>query len=209
MSDENNSLMPPMRPEGSSSSLPWVILAVVLLVFVVAGVLFRDRLFPSQKTESGQEMGVSSGYQAVFLSNGQVYFGKLSGMTATYATLKDIYYLQVTTPPTTDASQLNQQQAQQQQQLSLVKLGQELHGPVDEMKINREQILFYEDIREDGRVMQAIREYQKSPKKDDSSQNNSQNQAPQTTTPQQAPAQQAPTGQQTTPPANTQTPPKK
>ncbi len=84
-------------------------------------------------------------------------------MTASYATLKDIYYLQVTTPPTADGSQLNQQQAAQQQQLSLVKLGEELHGPVDEMKINRDQVLFYEDIKEDGRVMTAIREYQKNP----------------------------------------------
>lgn len=162
MLEENNNMMPP-RPSGASA-MPWVILAIVLLVFVVVGVLFRDRLFPSQSTSTAvEDQAASSGYQAVFLSNGQVYFGKLSGMSASYSTLKDIYYLQVTTPPAADGSQLNQQQAQQQQQLSLVKLGQELHGPVDEMKINRDQILFYEDIKEDGRVMQAIREYQKNP----------------------------------------------
>ncbi len=161
MLEENNNMMP--RPSGASA-MPWVVLAVVLLIFVVAGVLFRDRLFPSStKTNVAGEEQSSSGYQAVFLTNGQVYFGKLSGMTASYATLEDIYYLQVTTPPNADASQLNQQQAQQQQQLSLVKLGEELHGPVDEMRINREQILFYEDIKEDGRVMTAIREYQKNP----------------------------------------------
>ena len=184
MLEENNNMMP--RPSGSSP-MPWVILAVVLLVFVVAGVLFRDRLFPSQGTStSTEDQSASSGYQAVFLSNGQVYFGKLSGMTASYATLKDIYYLQVTTPPAGDASQLNQQQAQQQQQLSLVKLGEELHGPVDEMKINRDQVLFYEDIKEDGRVMQAIREYQKNPPAATPAENT--NAAPQT----QAPATQTP-----------------
>ena len=161
MLEENNNMMP--RSSGAST-LPWVILAVVLLVFVIAGVLFRDRLFPSQSNDVAvMEQGAASGYQAVFMSNGQVYFGKLSGMTASYATLNDIYYLQVTTPPSADASQLNQQQAAAQQQLSLVKLGQELHGPVDEMKINRDQILFYEDMKEDGQVMKAIREYQKNP----------------------------------------------
>ncbi len=164
MLDESNNMMP--RPSGPSA-LPWVILAVVLLVFVIGGVLFRDRLFPSKSSvNTAMTQQSSSGYQAVFLTNGQVYFGKLSGMTASFATLKDIYYLQVSTPPTAgDAAQLNQQQAQQQQQLSLVKLGQELHGPVDEMKLNRDQVLFYEDIKEDGRVMQAIREYQKNPPK--------------------------------------------
>lgn len=160
MEEENNNMMP--RPSGASA-LPWVILAVVLLVFVVAGVLFRDRLFPSKGGDTAMEQQTSSGYQAVFLTNGQVYFGKLSGMTASYATLEDIYYLQVTTPPAADASQLNQQQAAAQQQLSLVKLGQELHGPVDEMKINRDQIIFYEDMKDEGKVMQAIREYQKNP----------------------------------------------
>lgn len=158
--EENNNMMP--RPSGASA-LPWVILAVVLLVFVVAGVLFRDKLFPGKEEGTAQEQQASSGYQAVFLTNGQVYFGKLSGMTASYATLEDIYYLQVTTPPVTNASQLNQQQAQQQQQLSLVKLGEELHGPVDEMKINRDQILFYEDMKADGKVMTAITEYKKNP----------------------------------------------
>ncbi len=91
----------------------------------------------------------SSGYQAVFLTNGQVYFGKLSDSAASYATMKDIYYLQVTQPPIQGSQQdaASQAQAQAQQQLSLVKLGNELHGPVDEMKINRDQILFFKNIQ--------------------------------------------------------------
>ena len=163
MLDESNNMMP--RPSGSNA-MPWVILAVVLLIFVIGGVLFRDRLFPSNaNSNTATEQQASSGYQAVFLTNGQVYFGKLSGLTASYATLKDIYYLQVTNPPIQGQGSQDQAQQQAQQQLSLVKLGQELHGPVDEMHINRDQILFYEDIREDGRVMQAIRQYQKNPSK--------------------------------------------
>jgi hypothetical protein len=38
-----------------------------------------------------------------------------------------------------------------------------LHGPEDEMRINRDQILFTEDIKADGRVAQAIAEYKKNP----------------------------------------------
>lgn len=154
--------MPPQR--GGSSKMPWVILAVVVLVLLVGGILLRDRLFPSKDdtnktTKTEQKV---SGYQAVFLTNGQVYFGKLSDATGSYAELSDIYYLQVTQPPL-QGSQQQGSTPQQQPQLSLVKLGNELHGPVDAMKINRDQILFYEDIKEDGRVMQAIREYQKNP----------------------------------------------
>lgn len=166
---------------GGQSNLPWVILAVVVLLIILGAVLFRDRLLPEQAVTTG---GVTaeeklSGYQAVFLTNGQVYFGKLSDISATYATLTDIYYLQVTQPPLQGSQNQDSTQPQPQQQLSLVKLGEELHGPVDEMKINRTQILFFEDIKEDGRVMQAIREYQANPPQQQSQPQSNQSQ-PQT-----------------------------
>jgi hypothetical protein len=184
-----SSNMPAMGHGGMSrNNLPWVVLAIVALLIIVGAVLFRDRLFPGQAKNNPvitAEQKVS-GYQAVFLSNGQVYFGKLSDMSATYATLKDIYYLQVVQPPL-QGSQQNTQ-PDQQPQLSLVKLGEELHGPVDEMKINRDQILFYEDMKEDGRVMKAIRENQNNP-----AVNNSQGQS--------SPANQTSPNTQTTPTA--------
>lgn len=151
---------------GSRSNLPWVILAAIILLLVIGAVLFRDRLFsntPVVNNTTQQTDQTLSGYQAVFLSNGQVYFGKLSDVSAAYATMTDIYYLQVTQPPLQGSQEQGQSSTEQQPQLSLVKLGQELHGPVDEMKINREHILFYEDLKESGRVMQAIREYQANP----------------------------------------------
>jgi hypothetical protein len=43
--------------------------------------------------------------------------------------------------------------------ISLVKLGCELHGPEDEMLINRSQIVFWENLKEDGQVTQAVAEY--------------------------------------------------
>lgn len=174
MSEEIRINRPPERAEGISmnvssrasqggrNNLPWIILAVVILLLVIGVVLFRDRLFSNQSTNTAQQSNkILSGYQAVFLSNGQVYFGKLSDMDKNYATIVDIYYLQVTQPPLQGSQQEGQQQ--QQPQLSLVKLGEELHGPVDEMKINRDHILFYEDLKEDGRVVKAIREYQANP----------------------------------------------
>ncbi len=155
-------------PSPSGSKMPWIVLAVVIVVLIVLGVLFRDRLFPASSDkmtgDSTPKIEKSSGYQAVFLTNGQVYFGKLSGETSSYATLKDIYYLQVTQPPLQGSQQQGQQaQTQAQPQLSLVKLGNELHGPVDTMQINRDQILFYEDMKEDAKVIQAINDYKKDP----------------------------------------------
>ena len=190
------------RDQRRGSSAPWIVLVLVIIVIAVVAVLFRDKIFSKGGSGSGAAMGKSSGYQAVFLTNGQVYFGKMSDATDSYVMLKDIFYLQVNQPQI-QGSQQSQQQAQQQPQLSLVKLGQELHGPVDEMHINRSQILFYEDMKEDGKVFQAMKEYKANP------QGAGQGQGATPT-----PGAEVPTGQQQTPklvtpppPAKTVTPP--
>jgi hypothetical protein len=95
-------------------------------------------------------------YQAVFLTNGQVYFGKVKKVDSSYVTLSDIYYLQVQ-----QQVQPKDQNTQQQPQVSLAKLGGELHGPQDEMYISRSQILFWENLKpaKDSKVTKAIEDY--------------------------------------------------
>lgn len=92
-------------------------------------------------------------YQAVFLTNGQVYFGKIVKTTTNDTYLNDIYYLQVQQP--LQPPDPNKKDSQQPQ-LQLVKLGNELHKPKDEMVIKNLQILFTEEIQNDGQVGQAI-----------------------------------------------------
>ena len=145
---------PPMETAQPASKMPWVILAVIVVVIVLLGMAFRDKLFSGS---TGSSKTQSSSYQAVFLTNGQVYFGKLADVKKEYVTLTDIYYLQVVqrqplqgTPSTTTPA------AAPGQDITLVKLGQELHGPVDEMHISRQQILFYEDLKKEGQVVSAI-----------------------------------------------------
>lgn len=93
-------------------------------------------------------------YQAVFLTNGQVYFGKISSITGDVVTLKDIYYLQ---QQSNVQSQDTEAEAQQNQ-LSLAKLGNELHGPEDTMFIERSQVLFWENIKDEGQVVKTIQQ---------------------------------------------------
>lgn len=93
-------------------------------------------------------------YQAVFLTNGQVYFGKLSNTTDSFVTLTDVYYLQ------TNAT--DQKQALQgDDNIALVKLGGELHGPTDAIQIHRDAILMVEDLRKDSKLVQIIQKDKK------------------------------------------------
>lgn len=91
-------------------------------------------------------------YQAVFLTNGQVYFGHLEKAGGGYVRLSDIYYLQVQGPD------LQQQSQSTSPNINLIKLGEELHGPEDAMFIPNDRILFWENLRDDSRVVQVIKQ---------------------------------------------------
>jgi hypothetical protein len=93
--------------------------------------------------------------QAVFLTNGQVYFGKITAIKQGYVDLRDIYYLNSQSQPDSDGNTSGQPTS-----FSLVKLGCELHGPQDQMVINREQVSFWENLKSDGKVADAIKEWQ-------------------------------------------------
>lgn len=93
--------------------------------------------------------------QAVFLTNGQVYFGKIKNINHSYIDMQKIYYLNVN-----QQVQPNQENSSDSsnsnQSVSLVKLGCELHGPTDQMIINRDQVTFWENLKTDGQVTKAI-----------------------------------------------------
>lgn len=96
-------------------------------------------------------------YQAVFLDNGQVYFGKLESLNKDFLSLRDIYYLRAGIPVQQGSSQADPSLSGAQ--LDLIKLGSELHAPKDEMIINKGHVLFYEDLNESGEVMKLIRKH--------------------------------------------------
>jgi hypothetical protein len=94
-------------------------------------------------------------YQAVFLSSGQVYFGKIaSSPWSKYVRLKDIYYLQLK-----QGLQSQDLNSIASGDMTLIKLGNEFHAPTDKMEINREHILFIEDLKSDSKVVKAIQDY--------------------------------------------------
>lgn len=112
--------------------------------------------------QSGAYAVDTNKFQAVFLTNGQVYFGKASSMGSSYIDLKNIYYLQVqqSVQPSTDKPASDNAAAAGESQVSLTKLGKELHGPTDEMHISREQVLFWENLTDDSTVVKAIKDYE-------------------------------------------------
>ncbi|PID99126.1 hypothetical protein CSA80_03365 [Candidatus Saccharibacteria bacterium] len=135
----------------------WLNILTVAVLFGVAILMFLlTMLFMRKDAKDGEFAFVSDKqYQAVFLNNGQVYFGKVTAMGDQYIKLAGVYYL--TQNATTGANG----QQQTTGDYTLVKLGcQQIHSPTDRMFINRSQVTFWENIESDGRVARSIQEFQ-------------------------------------------------
>lgn len=141
--------------QASNNGILNTVLVVLLIITAIIASAYLAMRLLSTSANGGAVKG--SEYQALFLTNGQVYFGHLSGVNSSYVKLKDIYYLQVQ-----QQVQPGQQPAannQQQPNVSLAKLGSELHGPEDTMYVSQQQVLFWENLKADGKVSQAIKDY--------------------------------------------------
>lgn len=175
-----SSFVPKKSPDMSKPvllTLFFLVLAVLVLgVSVLFGVIYSEEMRKSNMVELNSDK-----YHAVFLSNGQVYFGLLSNYNTANPKLSDIYYLQLAQSPqaategqpatenaettegenTEPEGQVLEQpgQATSDQGLTLIKLGEELHGPEDSMILNKEQVLFIEQLKDDGKVVKAIEDY--------------------------------------------------
>ncbi len=87
------------------------------------------------------EASVSS-YTAVYMASGDIYFGKMHWFPR--SRLTNVWYLQ---------RSVNQQN---QPQLSLAKFQDVFWGPVDEIYLNSDQILFWTSLRNDSQVVKAF-----------------------------------------------------
>jgi hypothetical protein len=114
---------------------------IVLFVFLGLFGFVPAGNFPTDAT---------SEWQAVFLNNNQTYFGKLENVNFGYVKLTNVYYLRA-------GGNLQEGNANSGDNVSLVKLGGELHGPEDVMYIRKDSILFWENMKDTARVVQLIR----------------------------------------------------
>ena len=113
---------------------------LVALGIVITICFWRSRDIPADNTR----------WQAIFLTDGQVYFGKLANYNSRFAVLDQVYYLKF-------SEGLQQGKASLLAgQLNLIKLGGEAHGPENKMFVAKDKILFIENLKNTSLVVQAI-----------------------------------------------------
>jgi hypothetical protein len=149
-------------PKEPKSKKPYILAAVAAVVVIVLAIVGWMLLGKQSDSATGID---SSKYQAVFFTNGQVYFGKLQSFNNEYMKLTDIFYVQAQQDANSDKKNPQQTSSgNNSDNLTLVKLGEEIHGPQDEMIISKDQVLFYENLKPDGKVSSTIKQYKDSHK---------------------------------------------
>jgi hypothetical protein len=124
--------------------------AIVILLAGLALLIYSNNNI-TKDTESNYIK--TSKLQAVFLNTGQVYFGNITTLNNNFFVLTNIFYLQTASSSSTTST------TSSSSNVSLVKLGCELHMPYDQMVINRSEVTFWENLQSNGQVAQAVSRY--------------------------------------------------
>ncbi len=131
------------------------VLAFMILVVLDANYQFTAALQTDKKA--------STTWQAVFLTNDQVYFGHLSQYGINYWKLKDASYIKVTQVPVAQApdaangTPAKDQPTKMENRTTLMKVSQDVHQPEDTLYIPKEQILFWQDLQDGSSIVQTLK----------------------------------------------------
>ena len=130
-----------MRTNQRGSVVLQIVWTLAGLAVLVAAILLIRHTWTSH-------VKFTTPYQAVLLTNGSAYFGKLDGFGSPHPVLTEVYYIVTQTNP--DTKQSNN---------VLVKRGKELHEP-DRMYLNPTHILYVEPVGPNSKVAQLIAQAQ-------------------------------------------------
>ena len=124
----------------------FLVAAAIIVVSLVAwrGISLLWSGIPGVKTNA---------YQAVFLTDGTQYVGKLANLDAGHYKLTNAYFITTNSTPVVSDSG-SQQNATNQ--VALVKLETGLLNAENEMIIPKDKVLFYENLKSDGQAAKLI-----------------------------------------------------
>lgn len=121
------------------------IIWTVIVLAVITGSLLGAQWYQHRN----DQVVIGSHYQVVYLLSGQVYFGKLQNTAGEYLTLKNVYTLESksSTADSADASNTS----------NILQVSRQVYGPEDSMAIRADQVQFWQNLRTNSKVAEAIK----------------------------------------------------
>jgi len=140
-----------------------VLILVIILPLIVGGIYYSFKAprkslsgVRVQQTAKSKQENQPQKRQAVFLTNGQVYFGFVLDADKPIVTIKDAYAVKADDLLPTD-------ETNEKRQIIMTKTSNELHNPEDAMYVNRDHILFYQTISDQSKVNETIKKSASNP----------------------------------------------
>lgn len=114
-----------------------IVLSVVVLAALIGAIYWYKH--------RNDQVVMKDRYQVVYMLTGQVYFGKLQNTSGEYLTLTHVYTIQGQKSDTSSDESTN-----------ILQVSRQVYGPDDSMAIRADQIQFWQNLRSDSKVAQAI-----------------------------------------------------
>ena len=128
------------------------ILIFVIIIFVLVLIFVYVNFWQNGYIKNiTQVIRFRNSYQAVFLSNDQVYFGKITELTNKYIVLNNPYYIQI--------YQTTVSEENPQPEMKLIAIKDEFHKPKDFMLIEKSSVIFIEELRDASQIVDIIENY--------------------------------------------------
>lgn len=120
----------------------WPLAGVAFVIIAAAVTVVILRSQPLQQIDPDK-------YQVIYLTNGQMYFGKLKNASGDFLVMTNPYTPQSSTSTSTDNSSSTSAG-------TLLKVSDQLYGPEDSIAIKSSQVAFWQNLRNNSKVTQAI-----------------------------------------------------
>jgi len=128
-------------PEEKSMSKRFVILILIVILVVIAlGIWIGVAI--SSSGSAAANPNAPSAYSAVYLTTGDIYFGKLSWFPSPHLT--DVWFLE------------RGQDQSGQTQLGVAPFNSVFWGPVDAINLDAKQIVFWTSLKNGSELVQAM-----------------------------------------------------
>jgi len=143
-----------VKPDKGINNYGKAILIFAVLIFVLVTVFLGVFLWQNGTLRNTiQLFKYRNSYQAVFLNNGQVYFGNIVELTNEYVILKDPYSIKV------QQKQVDEESQSKQAEIKLLSIEDEFYKPEGYMLIKKSEILFIEELKDSSQIIEIIKNY--------------------------------------------------
>lgn len=149
-----------------------IILYLCVVICLAAAFVGAMSFWGTRNTMAAHFGSSKKSWQAVYMTDGKVYYGHVGRLKEDFVELNDVYYIKVRTTYQEQKknSAPNEEKSKSEKDSELVptvlrtlaKPSVELPGPEDRMIINRDHIFYWQTLRPDSQIVQTIERFKKT-----------------------------------------------